>query len=181
MTEIKFDAAKWQQDSDNNLWLMLKVDKSQKYRAKTFVQEKKNTPYCAVIKENRERRSLDANAYCWALIGRLADRLAVPPADIYRHAIKDIGGNYEILPIRTDIVDRWKKIWSTNGLGWICEELGSSKLSGYTNVINYYGSSAYDRRQMGRLIDVIVNECKLQGIETKTPEELWMLKEEWNA
>ena len=34
------------------------------------------------------------------------------------------------------------------------------------------GSSDYDTAQMSRLIEIIVEECKTQGIETLTPEEL---------
>ena len=43
----------------------------------------------------------------------------------------------------------------------------------------YYGSSTYDSAQMSRLIDLVVQECQAQGIETKTPEELALLKEDW--
>lgn len=45
--------------------------------------------------------------------------------------------------------------------------------------MNYYGSSVYDKAQMARLIDIVVDECKEQGIETMTPEELARLTEEW--
>lgn len=37
----------------------------------------------------RKRRSLDANAYCWTLISRLAQKLNVPKSEIYRDAMKD--------------------------------------------------------------------------------------------
>ncbi|MEF9865506.1 MAG: hypothetical protein RR814_03615, partial [Oscillospiraceae bacterium] len=58
-------------------------------------------------------------------------------------------------------------------------ETTDSKLEGCTNVILYYGSSVYDTAQMARLIDNIVQDCKAVGIETKTPEELQILKERW--
>mgnify|MGYP001514643950 CR=1 FL=1 len=82
-------------------------------------------------------------------------------------------------PIKNEAVAHYKRIWETHGIGWICEEMGHSKLDGYTNVISYYGSSEYDTRQMSRLIDLIVMECKEQGIETMTPRELALLKEGW--
>ena len=82
-------------------------------------------------------------------------------------------------PIKNKAVAHYKRIWETHGIGWICEEMGHSKLDGYTNVISYYGSSEYDTRQMSRLIDLIVMECKEQGIETMTPRELALLKEGW--
>jgi len=46
-------------------------------------------------------------------------------------------------------------------------------------VRNFYGSSAYDKAQMSRLINNIVQDCKAQCIETLTPAELARLTEEW--
>ena len=59
------------------------------------------------------------------------------------------------------------------------DNLGPSKLPGYTNICAYYGSSTYDTVQMSRLIDLIVQECRQQDIETLTPLELARMKEEW--
>lgn len=152
--------------------------------AKKFCGEMKPRKYVAEIKEYREKRSLDANAYCWVLIGKLAAKLStdeapVSPEKVYREAIRDVGDNYEIMPVRTDALERWKAIWTRNGIGWLCEELGPSKLKGYTNVMNIYGSSVYDKSQMSRLINIIVEDCKAQGVETMTPAELARLTEEW--
>ncbi len=58
---------------------------------------------------------------------------------------------------------------------------GDSKIEGYVNVRSYYGSSQYDTAQMSRLIDLIVQECRQQGIETATPQELARYKEEWGV
>lgn len=156
--------------------------------AKAFVANMKPKKYTVEIKEYRPSRSLDANAYLWTLLGKLAAKLSVQgrpgqpgvvitPEEIYRDAIRDVGDNYEVMPVRNDALDRWKSIWQKNGLGWVCEEIGPSKLPGYTNVRNFYGSSAYDTAQMSRLIEIIVAECKAQGIETMTPDELARLME----
>ena len=147
--------------------------------AKKFCGEMKPKKYVAEIKEYREKRSLDANAYAWVLIGKLSGKLGISPEEVYRAAIRDVGDNYEVMPVRNDALERWKFIWSKHGIGWICEEIGASKLDGYTNVRNFYGSSAYDKAQMARLIDIIVQECKTQGIETMTPAELARLMGEW--
>lgn len=152
--------------------------------AKKFVGEMKPKKYVAEIKEYRERRSLDANAYCWVLLGKLAAKLStekapVTPEDVYRQAIRDVGDNYEVMPVRNDALDRWKVIWRGKGLGWLCEEIGPSKIEGYTNVRNFFGSSMYDKAQMSRLINIIVEDCKAQGIETMTPDELKRLTEGW--
>ena len=147
--------------------------------AKKFTGEMKDRKYVLEIHEYRQRRSLDANAYCWLLLGKLSAKLGIPADQLYREAIQDVGDNFYIMPIRDNAVERWVAIWQHNGIGWICENLGPSKIDGYTNVLNYYGSSVYDKAQMARLIDIIVDECKEQGIETLTPEELARLREEW--
>lgn len=131
------------------------------------------------LKKFRQKRSLDQNAYAWKLIGDLAAVLRVSPEDVYRNAIRDIGGNYEITPIRNDALESWKRIWQSHGIGWVCEEIGASKLDGYTNVRNFFGSSTYDSAQMSRLLDVIIRECKEQGVEHLPPMELARL--EWNG
>lgn len=173
---LEFTTARWQQD-DSGFWLSLKVENP--FEARRFLAKKQEKKYVAEIKEWRERRSLDANAYFWTLAGKLSAKLGLSPEEIYRTMIRDVGGNYEVMPIRNDALERWKAIWQSNGLGWVCEEIGPSKHAGYTNVRNFYGSSAYDREQMSRLIEIVVQECKLQGIETLTPAELTRLTEGW--
>ena len=173
---LEFTGAHWSQD-DSGFWLSLKVENP--FEARRFLATKKEKKYVADIKEYRERRSLDANAYMWVLVGKLSGKLGLSPEEIYRAAIRDVGDNYEVMPVRNDALERWKVIWQSNGLGWLCEEIGPSKLDGYTNVRNFYGSSAYDKTQMSRLIDNIVQDCKAQCIETLTPAELARLTEEW--
>lgn len=118
----------------------------------------------------RNKRSVDANNYFWSLCGELSAKLKIPPKDIYRLLVKEVGGNYEVTPIRDDAVNSWIANWESRGLGWVCEAVGESKFEGYTNVINYFGSSSYDTAQMSRLIELIVTECKNNGIDTALPE-----------
>lgn len=129
------------------------------------------------VKKHKEKRSLDANAYAWVLIGKLQEVLKVDKLIIYRDVIKNIG-SYEVLPVKNDAVDKFISAWGKNGLGWICETT-KSKLEGYTNVLAYYGSSAYDTNEMSRLIEALVFECKQLGIETKTKEEIESMMKEW--
>ena len=128
----------------------------------------------------KKKRSLDANAYCWTLIGKLAEKLNIPRTDIYRQAIKEIGGNSDTVCIQDKAVQSLCDGWQRNGIGWQTETM-PSKIEGCTNVVLYYGSSTYDTAQMSRLINNIVEECKLQGIETKSKEELDSLLGQWGA
>lgn len=141
------------------------------------LEEMKKDKLSIEIKKYRPKRSLDANAYCWVLIQKLAEKLNVTNEEVYKEAIKEVGV-YEVLPVKEEAAVRFIESWKHNGLGWICET-SKSKLDGYINVLAYYGSSTYDSKEMSRLIDLIVYECKLQGIETMTPDQLSILKEKW--
>lgn len=140
-------------------------------------KQDKNKKY--EIKEYKEKRSLDANAYTWVLLGKLQEKLHIAKEDIYRDVIRNIG-SYEVIPIKNEAVDRFKKAWSKNGLGWICETT-KSKLEGYTNVIAYYGSSVYNTKEMSRLIEIIIQECEQLEIETKPEAEIKSLLESWDS
>ena len=130
-----------------------------------------------ILKEYKEKRSLDANAYCWVLLQKISDKLGSSKEEIYRRIIKQ-KGTFEILPIKNEAIDTFTNAWQEHGIGWITETM-KSKLDGYTNVIAYYGSSTYDTKQMAYFIDYIVEEAKELGIETMTPNELESLKNSW--
>lgn len=173
---VTFDKAKWMLDGEG-AWLMIQADRNS---ISQFCSEmKEGKKYQAELKEFRKKRSLDANAYFWTLCGNLSAKLGISKEIIYRQYIKDVGDNYTIVPIRNDAVDKWIKNWQEKGLGWVCEIIGESKLEGYTNIITYYGSSTYDSAQMSRLISLVVEDCKAQGIETMSPQELSLLLEGW--
>ena len=123
------------------------------------------------LTKHREKRSLDSNAYAWTLIDKLAAKLNLSKEEVYRNYIKEIGGNSDIVCVQDKALDKLRQGWGKNGIGWVTDTM-PSKLEGCTNVVLYYGSSSYDKAQMSRLIDMIVNDCKAQGIETRTPDEI---------
>lgn len=131
------------------------------------------------IKRWREKRSLDANAYFWVLCDKLAEKTGQTKKDIYRACIRDIGGNSETVCVLEKASEKLMSAWEKNGLGWQTDSF-DSKLDGCINVVLYYGSSTYDKAQMARLIDNVVQDCKAVGIETMTPDQLDRLKEEWS-
>lgn len=132
------------------------------------------------IKKRRERRSLDANAYFWLLAGKLSAKLGISPEEIYRQYIPDVGGNYEVFPVRKDRLRQWDRLWCSGHHGRMTVDMGPCRNTpGYHNVKTYFGSSDYDTAQMARLIDLIVEDCKAQGIETLTPDKLDAIKERW--
>jgi hypothetical protein len=133
----------------------------------------------AEIKQYRKRRSLDANAYCWVLCQRIAEVINSTKENVYREFIKGVG-QFEIVPLKNEAVEKWIQNWQSHGIGWVSEAMGESKIPGYTNVISYYGSSVYDTKEMSVLLDEVVNQCHELGIETMSPQELESLKQAWN-
>ena len=161
--------------------LIIRPEREDLGKAMAVIRKHKDRLYDLEIKEHRKKRSLDANAYAWVLIGKLAEALRLTPLEIYRQAILNVGGNYEVIPIKGEAVAHFKKVWEAQGLGWPCEDMGKSKLPGYRNLRCYYGSSTYDTKQMSQLIDNLVQDCKALDIETMTPDKLALLMEGWNA
>lgn len=174
MTELQFDKARWQMDSEGD-WLCIRCGRAQAQKVVDAVSRKKQV---ASIKEYREKRSLDANSYCWLLIGKLAEHYDVPPEDVYRQEIRSVGP-YEVIPVREDAAERWPAIWGGGGTGFLCDDMGPGKIPGYRNFRCWYGSHVYDTKQMSRLIDAIVRDCKDAGIETLPPDKLGAMMEEW--
>ena len=147
---------------------------------KDVIEELKNENKLNIeLKKYSKKRSLDSNAYAWKLLGELQEVLNIPKEDIYKDLIKNIG-SYEVVPIKNEAVEKFCNAWSKNGLGWITETT-KSKLEGFTNVLAYYGSSVYSVSEMSRLIDLIVQECKQLGIETKPKTELDSMLIEWGS
>lgn len=167
-------------DESGNVEITFPVLSESKYAARQLVQTMKASDkdeFTLTVDNKRKHRSLDANAYCWVLIGKLSEKLRIPPEEIYRSLIKEVG-SYEVACVQEKAADTLERLWRSNGIGWQTERL-ESKLEGCVNVILYYGSSQYDTRQMSRLIDLVVAECEAQGIETRTPEELAQLVSLW--
>lgn len=162
-------------------WLMVKPTREDMGKAMAIVRNMKQMLYVLTIKVFRKKRSLDANAYAWVLIGKLADAMRIPPTIVYKNAIQNIGGNYEVIPIREQAAEKFKEVWEKQGLGWPCVDMGPSKIPGYRNLRAYYGSSTYDTRQMSQLIDALIQDCKALDIETLSEEKLSAMMEGWDA
>ncbi len=145
---------------------------------KVYDALKADKPYILTVKEKRQRRSLSANAYFWVLCNKLAEKTRIEKTTIYRTLVREMGGNYHELIAKEIAVKQFCEDWAHQGLGWITDVLDSN-LDGYYTILAYYGSSQYDTAQMARLIELTVQECKEQGIETMTPAEIDRLIDLW--
>lgn len=124
------------------------------------------------LKQYREKRSLNANAYAWKLIGEIADIVRASKDDVYLEMLRRYGQS-EIISVLAHIpISQYVKY---------IEEAGESTLNGklFKHYKVYKGSSEFDTREMSILIDGIVGEAKELGIQTETPEMIARLKSLW--
>jgi hypothetical protein len=129
------------------------------------------------IKEHKLKRSLNANAYCWVLMNKIADAIKSTKEEVYREYIKN-KGIFRLITMNKEATDTFIRVWQEKGLGWICDT-SESKYEGMVDVVAYYGTSSYNTKQMANFIDYVVDEAKNLGIETLPPDEIERLKSLW--
>lgn len=124
------------------------------------------------LSEHKEKRSLNANAYAWTLIGKIADVLRASKDEIYLKMLKTYGQS-EIVSILSNI--------DISGYFKYYEVAGTSTLNNkeFTHYKIFKGSSEYDTKEMSILIDGIVSEAKDLNIETLPPYEIERIKNLW--
>ena len=128
------------------------------------------------VKKYHKRRSLDANAYLWVLLQKIAEVLRTDKWSVYLQMLKRYG-QFTYIVVKPGAVEAVKKQWRE------CEEIGEIDVNGTKGVqmLCYYGSSTYDTKEMSVLIDGVVSECQELGIETLPPAELQRIKEQWGV
>lgn len=130
------------------------------------------------ISEHKEKRSLNANAYAWSLIGKIADAMRITKDEAYLKALKDWGQS-EIVSVLSSInVSGYFKYFEAIGTGTIVDKK-TGKVKEFTHYKVYKGSSEYDTREMSILIDGLIQDAKELNIDTLPPNEVQRLKEMW--
>lgn len=131
------------------------------------------------LTEHRARRSLNANAYAWALIGKIADYGRESKEAVYLDMLKHYGQSEYISVLKGIDISGFVKYYEEAGEGTILDrKTGEPKT--FTHYKVYKGSSEYNTQEMAILIDGIVREAESLGIETLTPAEIERMKSEWN-
>ena len=164
--------------ADGRVVMQFTVDSSSVESAYTCLERLGDSKISVEIKKYRPRRSLNANSYCWVLIGKIADVMRLPKDEVYRKFIHDFG-NYIELELNDDEVLTFQSKWARMGLGNQSEI--SYRRNGKTALTAYLGSSQYSTAEMSRFIDLIQQECDNLGIETYTPEEVAQMLGEWDG
>ena len=116
------------------------------------------------LKEIKKKRTLDQNSYYWQLLNKLAKKLKIPSTELHFELIK------KSCPFEEYLVPEESNLRSLEYF----EERNTIEKNGkeFKVIRVYVGSSLLDTSEMGILLDNLIEECKLQNIETMTPEEI---------
>lgn len=124
------------------------------------------------IDKYKEKRSLNANAYCWKLLTEIANVLRSSKEEVYLTMLKRYGQR-ELISVQAHIpISEYIKY---------CDEAGEGKVNGklFKHYYVYKGSSEYDTREMSVFIDGVVSEAKALNIQTDTPKQIAKMKAMW--
>ena len=128
-----------------------------------------------------KKRTTNANNYFWKILQELCDLAEIDTVEEYKRRVKELG-IFRRFKIEKDNVKTFEKMWTAQGIAWFWE-IFDTEVIGDTEfkIINaYYGSSSFNSKQMARIIDGVVQDCKVYGIETKPKEEIESLLRSWN-
>ena len=122
-----------------------------------------------IVKEYKEKRSLNANNYYWKLINQIANKLHTSKEEVHERMIKRYSQS-EYISVLEDV--------NLSSYIRYLEEKNTFIHNGrkFKSYLVFKGSSEMDSKEMSILIEGIVSEAKELGIETLTPDELARLE-----
>lgn len=141
--------------------------------------ELKDVPVSIEIKKAQKHRSMEANKYCWVLVDKIAAKMGLKKSEVYRNAIRDIGGVSKEGFMQTDAVPVFREIWEKQGLGNQVEIVDTEDETGWSSIRIYFGSSTYDAAQMHSLLQNLIQDAEALGIPTITPKEEERMLGKW--
>ncbi len=144
------------------------------------VQDLNSKDYLSVkAVKKRKKRSLDANAYAWHIISKLADVLRKSKEELYEEKLFEYGQSERIL-VRADVdIERFYPHTRYENTITLKKDKESDEYEEYHEYLLARGTSTYDTREMSIFIDGIVEDAKELGIDTKPKVELDKLKAKW--
>ena len=131
------------------------------------------------VKLWRDKRSLDANSYYWVLLSRLAEAVGISKPRAHNLMLRKYGQNlvidsqiaFLVIPDTEEAEETALEAESFHIRPTSQVKQGKDGKM-YRTYPVLAGSSTYDTKEMSELINGLVSECKEQGIETLTPDEL---------
>lgn len=133
--------------------------------------------------EHKEKRSLDANAYFHVLCDKLRKKLNMSMARCKNHLIASYG--------QIEYIDGEPMIYKTNApedymmeleiLHTKCVKVVKENQRNIYFYRVYRGSHTYNSAEFNLLLKGTIEDCKLQDIETATPNEIAKMVQLWEA
>lgn len=130
------------------------------------------------VTKRTKPRSLDSNAYFHVLCDKLRQKLGISMASCKNHLITWYG--------QIEYIEDSPLVYKTNAPFEYIQELEEAHLKflkrgddGAYWYRVYRGSHTYNSIEMAQLIEGTIAECKEQGIETASPDELKRMAELW--
>lgn len=173
--------------SDGRTIAQLEIDKEYAPQVQKYVDGLRDKEIDIALKVWRNPRSKEANSYSWVLTDKLADVMLVRGVHLtkeemhaemifrYGQPAKDSDGNLIIISVQKGVkAPEWFPYLRDIGEGAV----GDKEFVHYRA---YRGSHTYDSYEMSVFIAGIVSDCKEQGIETMTPNEIAEMMTAWRS
>lgn len=132
----------------------------------------------------REKRSLNANAYFYALANKIAQATSQSLTEVHNTLISDYGrvemNGDTVMNIIMDADVDWRKLEGihlhpTSGR----RVMDNGRM--YQVYLVMRGSHTYDSKEMSTLLDGTISEAQALGIETITPDEKARMLQQWQV
>ena len=134
------------------------------------------------FKVHRKHRSLDANAYYWAMVNKIAAKLESSNEEVHRRQLE----RYGTFEMGEDGAARWVVVPDDNIGMYLLDTGNVVKMSTKTGkpllghvCIVIKGSHEYNTKEMATLIDGTLSDCHDLGIETIDEIQKTKMLEEW--
>ena len=141
----------------------------------------KKAVYDLSLHQERRHRSLDSNAYFHVLVGKMAQAMNPPisKARCKNMMIADYGQEEfidgQIVVIKSNLPP--EKMLDIEYLHTSCVRIAEENGREVYFYKVFRGSHTYDSKEMAKLIEGTIQECKNMGIETATPAEIARMQE----
>ena len=155
-------------------WLCIKPKEyADRVNATEFCYEHKGV-YEAELKKHYEKRSLNANALFWKGCGLIAEAVQRDNWSIYLDLLRNYG-EFTYIVVKPQAVEKFKNTYR------LCEEIGEVTINGKIGVqlLCFYGSSTYNKKQMSRLIDGMLQELRALDIDFVPLDDITRAIDEW--
>lgn len=143
----------------------------------------KKALYDLSLHEEKKKRSLDSNAYFHVLVAKLAQTQNPPisKARCKNMMIADYGQEEyidgQIVVLKSNLPP--EKMCNVEYLHTSCVKIAEENGKEVYFYKVYRGTHTYDTKEMAKLIDGTIQECKNVGIETATPKQIEEMQRLW--